>query len=408
MCDTLVSLTDTGVLFAKNSDRDANEEQRLVWVPALDHEPGERVRATWSAIPQVAHTNAVVLSQPWWMWGAEIGANEHGVVIGNEAVFTRLTRRARRAHLDGALLGMDLLRLALERATNTHEAVGVIVELLERHGQGGPCSHDHPRFTYDNSFIVADPNGAIVLETAGRHWATEPVAGPGRSISNGLTIPDFARRFADPIRGRVARCALRQARTTAAAAHAVGPLDLMTALRDHGPTGTPQWSRASGALSAPCAHSGGTLTATQTTASWVADLTGARAQHWATATSAPCTSIFLPVDLAAPAGGALYSTSSASNTASADSYWWQHEQLHRLALRDWSASTARFAAERDLVQRSWITAPPSTAAAVATARDVRARWLADLHAAALPDRRPRWLRQHWSHLAAASSLPRLV
>ena len=70
----------------------------------------------------------------------------------------------------------------------------IIVSLLERHGQGGSCSFEHPGFSYDNSFLIADPIGAIVLETAGRSWATEPVTGPARSISNGLTIAGFASR----------------------------------------------------------------------------------------------------------------------------------------------------------------------------------------------------------------------
>jgi hypothetical protein len=41
------------------------------------------------------------------MWGAEMGANANGVVIGNEAVGTRLE-----GHLDcdEKLLGMDLVR----------------------------------------------------------------------------------------------------------------------------------------------------------------------------------------------------------------------------------------------------------------------------------------------------------
>ena len=187
MCDTLVSLTDDGVLFAKNSDRDPNEAQALRWHPAAEHPAGATVEATWISIPQVERTHAVLLSQPWWMWGAEIGTNEHGVTIGNEAVFTR--RTGDDGH--GTLLGMDLLRLGLERGATRHEAVEVIVALLEQHGQGGSCSHEHPRFTYDNSFLVADPEGAVVLETAGRRWATEEVAG-ARSISNGLTIPGFA------------------------------------------------------------------------------------------------------------------------------------------------------------------------------------------------------------------------
>ncbi|HEY4947973.1 MAG TPA: hypothetical protein VII19_08740, partial [Acidimicrobiales bacterium] len=89
MCDSFVTVTDDGVMFAKNSDRDPNESQVLQWVEAADHQPGDRVVCTWIDIPQVAHTHAVLVSRPWWMWGAEMGANEHGVVIGNEAVFTK-------------------------------------------------------------------------------------------------------------------------------------------------------------------------------------------------------------------------------------------------------------------------------------------------------------------------------
>ena len=84
MCDTLVSLTDDGVLFAKNSDRDPNEAQVLQWHPAAVHVPGASVTVTHRAIPQSPSTFATVLSRPWWMWGAEMGANEHGLVIGND------------------------------------------------------------------------------------------------------------------------------------------------------------------------------------------------------------------------------------------------------------------------------------------------------------------------------------
>lgn len=138
-----------------------------------------------------------------------MGANEHGVVVGNEAVFTR-RRKAKTG-----LTGMDLVRLALERAATARQAVEVIVDLLTEHGQGGGCGHEDRSFTYHNSFLVADPGGARVLETAGRRWAAEEVDG-ARSLSNLLTIPDFARAHGDFLYARVAGEA-RRCRTQALA-----------------------------------------------------------------------------------------------------------------------------------------------------------------------------------------------
>lgn len=396
MCDTLVSIGPDGILFAKNSDRDPNEAQLLRWYAAADHAPGVTLDCTWISIPQVAHTHAVLVSQPWWMWGAEIGANEHGVVIGNEAVFTRALALRLRPEPD-ALLGMDLLRLGLERAATARDAVSVIVELLERHGQGGSCSHDHPKLRYHNSFIVADANGAIVLETAGRSWATEEVRGAGRSISNGLTIEGFAKAHRDPLRSAVVACDTRRARTEPAAAAARTPIDLFSALRDHGPAGRPTWSVVHGGLRAPCVHAGGTVASSQSVASWVADLRGTP-QHWATGTSGPCTSLFKPVGVQEPVDLGPAPT----NADDPDTLWWRHEDLHRLALRDTLAALPRFSAERDRVERGWVADPPPSAEAFALADELEARWVLDLREADLPDRRPRWIRNQWRRFDEAA------
>lgn len=50
------------------------------------------------------------------MFGAEMGANEYGVVIGNEAVFSKDDYPSMNARgKNNGLLGMDLLRLGLVR-----------------------------------------------------------------------------------------------------------------------------------------------------------------------------------------------------------------------------------------------------------------------------------------------------
>ena len=62
------------------------------WMQALrkvNFSPNAQVRCTYITIDQVEVTNAVLLSQIDWMFGAEMGANEHGVVIGNEAIWTK-------------------------------------------------------------------------------------------------------------------------------------------------------------------------------------------------------------------------------------------------------------------------------------------------------------------------------
>lgn len=386
MCDTLVVVDGAGVRFAKNSDRDPNEAQHLDWQPAAEHAAGATVACTYLTIPQVPRTHAVLLSRPFWMWGAEIGTNEHGVTIGNEAVFTD------QPYATVGLTGMDLLRLGLERAATAQDAVAVIVELLETHGQGGGCGHEHPSFTYHNSFLVADASTAIVLETAGRRYATEVVEHGVRSISNGLTIPDFAAAHADRLRGRVAACATRAAATAAGAQERGDALGLAAVLRTHAAADGPRYTWHNGGLTAPCVHAGGRLASSQTTASWIADLRPDGARHWATATSAPCTSLFKPVEVDQPVDLGGTPTDRADGTT----LWWRHEALHRTVVRDAARWLPELAADRAALEARWFVEPPPSVEAFATADDWTTRWRRrTAEASRGRDRRPRGVRRYW-------------
>lgn len=395
MCDTVAIVRSDGVLFAKNSDRDPNEAQRLDWQPRRTYAPGERLQTTYLDIPHALETHAVLLSRPYWMWGAEMGANERGVVIGNEAVFTRQPYQAT------GLTGMDLLRLALERAANADQAVQTIVSLLEQYGQGGGCGHENRGFTYHNSFIVADPRQAFVLETAGRLHAVETIRG-ARSISNGLTIPGFAQQQSDWLKTRVSGCRARRERTQALAERSTSAADLMRLLRDHGTAGgAPHYAWHNGGLNAPCVHAGGRLAASQTTASWVAELHEGAVRHWVTATAAPCTGLFKPVAVAEP----LALGPVPSDRFGPQTLWWRHEVLHRAVFKNPTALLPLYAAERDQLEQAWLAAPPTPRDAFAEADRRLESWTASVLAQTVADTRPAFVRRYWEKRNARAAMP---
>ncbi|MCP4006258.1 MAG: hypothetical protein GY725_18905 [bacterium] len=156
-------------LFGKNSDRKAGEIQPFVQFSRAEHLQGAELRCTHISIPQVPETYRVMGHSPWWVWGFEHGVNEHGVAIGNQSVFSH-----QEVEETPGLIGMDLVRLALERSGDRNEALDCLTSLLEAHGQGGP-GFAPGGGGYHNSFSIADPNGAIFVETSGRHWVARQV-----------------------------------------------------------------------------------------------------------------------------------------------------------------------------------------------------------------------------------------
>jgi dipeptidase len=363
------------------------------------------------------------------MWGAEMGANERGLVIGNEAVFTRMP-----VNRKGGLTGMDLLRLALERASTAMQAVETIVQLLADHGQGGVCGFEDKWIVYHNSFLCADPKEAWVLDTAGQLWATRRVDGYA-SISNGLTIGetfdachpdsirtakqkgwlkagetfDFARCFSDRFFTTFLACRARQYRSF----HLIGKeveggkcgFDVpsaMRVLRDHYEDGYRPDSHLF--YDRLCAHASNRITrhSTQTTGSLVAHLAKNLYTCWATGTGAPCTGVFKPVwfgrhalpDMGPPPVGTFHP----------DALWWQHETLHRSVLLDYPTRLKAYREERDDLERTFLDSaldvPPEgrsdlTQRAFAQAREATFRWTGQVREMPIRCRANGAYRRYW-------------
>ncbi|MBQ8254270.1 MAG: C69 family dipeptidase [Clostridia bacterium] len=168
-------------ILAKNSDRPTGEPQPLCFYEGREYPEGATVETTHITIPQVRKTYSVVGSRPYWIWGFEMGYNEKGLVIGNEAEGSRLEPET-----EDGILGMDLLRLALERAANAREAIEVITSLLKKYGQKANASALTQR-TYENTFNIVDKDECWILETAGREWAAKQVK-TMQGISNCYSI----------------------------------------------------------------------------------------------------------------------------------------------------------------------------------------------------------------------------
>lgn len=300
MCDTIALRRGGAVWFAKNSDREPAEAQRVEFIEAVQGDAAQTVRCTYLEIPQASNRRAVILSRPDWMWGAEMGANDAGVVIGNEAVFSNRVLKH-----GASLLGMDLVRLALERAATAEAAARVIADLLEGHGQGGPAGYADKRFRYDNSFLIADPENIIVLETAGRDWVMKRVSNAW-SISNSYTIRDdydrastgvvgdFKSNYESFVMPRLACAADRRAATMTAANAASESMSLKTLammLRLHGEGDG--FDR--GSNKDVCMHASGVLRPQASTASMIAKLAPGEPPRLAfTGTIHPCISLFKP------------------------------------------------------------------------------------------------------------------
>jgi len=369
MCDTMVALgnstPDGAVIFAKNSDRQPNEPLLTIRVPRKKHGPGRKLKCTYIEIDQAEETFETLLLKPSWMWGAEMGANEFGLNIGNEAVFTREKQGP------ASLLGMDLLRLALERCQTSREALELITSLLEQYGQGGNCGYEKP-FHYHNSFLIADPHSAWVLETAGCYWAAQEVKDI-RVISNRLSIgSDFDLAHPGLVKNAVdkgwckseadfhfARCYSRRLHTFFSGSkqrssmiqcrleQEKGRITLETAraiMRAHDKnTAGKQFQKAS--LQSVCMHAG-SLVGDHTTGSYVARLMGGSHTYLITGASTPCLALYKPYWLT----GGNSIAFRPGEEEQALNFWLKRERLHRAVLENRVPDLEAYLEQRDRIE----------------------------------------------------------
>lgn len=354
-CDTLAVTKERSAyksnMLAKNSDRPIGEAQPLVWIPAANHKPDEKLNCTGIIIPQIAYTYGVLGSKPYWIWGFEMGLNDQGVVIGNEAE----NSKDRNNESQEGLLGMDLLRLGLERGGTAKEALEVIVKLLEKYGQNHNANALFDA-RYENSYIIMDYKEIWILETAGRRWAAKKLKTGIYNIGNcysletdveigspdleqyarekGWLLPDEKFNFSKAYMANIPAqtLAIPRWRRVAQLANKTAKHDftsLKKIFRDHYEDDellNGRYGTSSGYFPTICRHAL-TWQASQTGASMLVYYKKGIGPVVREAFSQPCCSIFLPayVGINPPArmstGGAVFSE---------DSLWWLFDRLIKM------------------------------------------------------------------------------
>ncbi len=335
MCDTMCSLggnnRDSKVsLFGKNSDRDPNEIQIVEFHPRTVR--SGKTRTTYIEVEYEGETNAVILSRPSWMWGAEMGVNQKGVAVGNEAIFSSPKNKTR------SLIGMDLLRLGLEKGNDANSTAKSIIEYLEKYGQGG-SNDQYKNEYYNNSFLITDGKKVLELYISGKEYLLKEVKSfdtISNSIPRGrenekeelLRSSNFLNKE-DFLYTRLGRGFERSEFTTAGLhndPHGIEIRNFFRILRHH----DGDWSHPRlGSNADVCMHAGPLSRKFQTVNSLVVEIGEKRSVVWSTFSSNPCISLYKPI---------LFSEERAVGLQYDQGYWLRSEELHRKYLETGNAS----------------------------------------------------------------------
>lgn len=312
MCDTIVSFdrNKNRSFFGKNSDREPGELQ-FVYISSDSaaefreqpyfEEKKEYIEHSFRTLTSIFqsfdHKYSAIISRPVWMWGAEMGVNEHGLSIGNEAVFSK-----EKVNRDG-LLGMDILRLALHNNKSAGEALNFIIRLISDVGQGGDGGY-RGSLKYHNSFLIKDFYEAYVLETSGKHWAYRTVD-EWASISNSYSIREnydnsdrngscnFKSEYEDKLLSFFSKGDIRQGATSCKLMKGANSLKEIKDILRHHHRGSINPIKG---MKSNCLHTG-FLIKSETTSSMIVDYIGDKFLVWFTGCPHPCVSLYKPLTI---------------------------------------------------------------------------------------------------------------
>jgi dipeptidase len=159
---------DGSVLMSYSNDWDGKGASHVIFVPRIEHKPGETSKLSNGAeIPQADVSYAHIGNELYWTDHAtfENGINEHQVAIcfGTAVEVNPKAREAdplldEKAEKPGILIPW---RLVLERAKTAREGVALVERLFNQFG-----------LAEDGSFAIADPDEIWVFQVGGgHHWA---------------------------------------------------------------------------------------------------------------------------------------------------------------------------------------------------------------------------------------------
>jgi hypothetical protein len=263
--------------------------------------------------------------------------------------------------------------------------VSFIAQSVEEQPQGGNGAYKG-KLVYSNSYLVADFQGAWIIETAGRRWAARSLDKHG-AISNSYSITDdFDRADAETMAKKAPGYSWKKevesrfygfiskgdARRACSLRHAgwesVDAAEVFAAMRDHGPFDPAHPGRGR-RMRSVCMHGGGIVN-NATTASMVVQLSASNrsAVIWFTASPLPCVSLYRPAILDNGSFCSLWSGYDYRENSKGAAAYWQKRRATTAQVARTASGDPGFAARRDAAQAELLRLVPDWSSPVADIR----------------------------------------